>query len=1087
MKKYSKYFIIGFILIILLASTCFIPIKTERLIPLIEEQVEKDLGIKIHIERLILRLGPSIKLKAPIMHLMYDDGQKFAQFDNAKFYISWYSLIKNSPHIKQVNAKKLTLRLASDDKQLSSIIEKIKNKNYNETPKIHLKEYRFSYHNKANSDNYILEGNFFNFDKISTTKSYRVKTSGNFNINSQKFITYDIIFAPESKNILNTSNINMLDFIEQMKDLDFHSDIIADIKLYKAPDKTTQASGFINIDNISVLDRALKNPKSFIYLTLWGDKASILSNIYTSPNKKVYIEGMINNSLKPILDLKVKTDDISIDDLYQKIKIFSDFSQIKNIKSINGTLSANFTLKGDLNKIKSNGYLKILNAGIKADGLEINNINSDIDFSNNAINIINTVGYVNNSPIIIKGKIDKEIDLELLMDKIELKYLTPSNYGVQNGLISLIGKINGTLNKIEHKENLSLEKLKILNNNFSLDIDSIKIDTNKNQTAYINNVICKHPEIELIKIPSMQVLIDTERIKVPDTNVFMPNSKMVLKGEFINYNTNEMNFSTNLNGYINSRDIKRFATNSSRYPLVLNFSGNKTSQNINSQVLLEKTDLLEEPTIVNLIGKLEKNSLKLEDLSLVSFTGDFSNDQKSNLKGTKKLILSGNIDNFKKPILKNIRVFIPQQLSLHFCDTLLQIKGDLFVNGELKTPDIIGQLFIQNLVNQAVQLSLQNCTLDFNKNNFVFNAPFIKLADSTLGLNALISTDISKEFVIKNVNIKSKYLNTDTLLMYKDLDAIKDFPIKINDGKFYAERLLANLYNSSMYLTGFTCDFKLANEILNIKNIVSEIFNGKINGTIDYNLKDEHFSSKLMGRNISAEPIFSIISPKKETINGAMDFDSEIKGELTSKQSLNGNIKFIVNNGRMSTLGKLEHLLYAQNVIADSMLRTSLSVITRAITLKDTGLFKYLRGDIDLENGLVNIKMIQSQGPLMALFIKGIYNPQTDFANLTILGRLSDEIISGLGAFGDFSFNKLMIMLTGEEKTNNVIIEDIEKIPQLNAKYTKEFRSIINGLIDKPSSVVSFNWISYSQKSLRQKDVPIKRQEVPEFVEKLPY
>ena len=37
-------------------------------------------------------------------------------------------------------------------------------------------------------------------------------------------------------------------------------------------------------------------------------------------------------------------------------------------------------------------------------------------------------------------------------------------------------------------------------------------------------------------------------------------------------------------------------------------------------------------------------------------------------------------------------------------------------------------------------------------------------------------------------------------------------------------------------------------------------------------------------------------------------------------------------------------------------------------------------------------------------------------------------------------------------------------------KNTKEFRSIINGIIDKPSSVKMFNWISYSQKTLKQKD-----------------
>ena len=242
-----------------------------------------------------------------------------------------------------------------------------------------------------------------------------------------------------------------------------------------------------------------------------------------------------------------------------------------------------------------------------------------------------------------------------------------------------------------------------------------------------------------------------------------------------------------------------------------------------------------------------------------------------------------------------------------------------------------------------------------------------------------------------------------------------------------------------------------------------------------------------MARGVSAEPIFSVISTRKDSISGVMDFDGLIKGELTSKQSLNGNVKFIVNNGRMSSLGKLEHLLYAQNVIADNMLRTSLSVVTKAITLKDTGLFKYLRGDVDIEKGIANIKLLQSQGPLMSLYMRGIYNPTNENASLLVLGRLSDEVVSGLGAFGDFSFNKLLIMLTGEERKYNVLPEDFDKIPQLPMKNTKEFRSIIHGNIDKPSSVLQFNWISYSQKSLKQKEIPMEEVKVPDFVEALPY
>ena len=86
-----------------------------------------------------------------------------------------------------------------------------------------------------------------------------------------------------------------------------------------------------------------------------------------------------------------------------------------------------------------------------------------------------------------------------------------------------------------------------------------------------------------------------------------------------------------------------------------------------------------------------------------------------------------------------------------------------------------------------------------------------------------------------------------------------------------------------------------------------------------------------------------------------------------------------------------------------------------------------------------------------------------------------------------FILNKLIIMLTGEESNSFAIAEDFDKIPQLPSKYTKEFRSIINGNIDKTSSVRSFNWISYSKKSLKQKEIPMTNTKLPEFVESLPY
>ena len=1087
MKKYSKYLIILTCIIAVLVSICFIPINATKLIPVIEKQVEKDLGVNIHVERLILRVGPFIKLKAPIMHVTYEDGQKFAQLDGVKLYVNWLTLLKDKPVIEKVYANNLNLRLNSDDKYLPILLEKLQANEFGVTPNIQLKNYEISYLNKLTSDKYNLKGQNFLLGKISNHKNMKITTSGNFSINSKKYINYDIALTPKIEFKKIDFNGDITKFVNQIKDLDFHSDIIADLTLFKKDDNYVQASGFVNIDNISVLDSTKKNPKSFIYLTFLGDKIGVLSNVYTSLNKKVYVEGKINNSKNLVLDLKVKTDEISLADLYKKLKIFTDLSKFKNLTSVNGTLNANFTVKGDLKNIKSNGYMKITNADIKANGFMIEKINSNIDFSNNKINISDATGYVNNAPILLKGSIDKDLDLELSMNRVELKYLCPDSVGVKSGIATVVAKISGNIDKLIHKEQIFIENLNLVSDSYDLTIDSIKLDTNKNNTAYINGVNCVTPHAELIKIPSLKFIIDNNNIKIPETNMFMPNSKLVFKGNINNFNSEGLSFVSYIDGFVNSKDIKCFNSFTSRYPLKAVFTGNKLSQSLNTQVLLEKAEVFDEPCLINAIVKLEKKVLKIDDVSLLSFTGKFSDDLKQNVKGGKKLVITGAIESNKTPIMKNIRVFIPQQLHVNLYDTIAQIKGDVFINGNFQKPDMVGQLVIQNLFNNAIQLSLSNSTLDFNKNTVNFNAPNLKLADSATGVNASISTDISKALIIKNINLKSKYLNTDTLLMYKDNLLLNTYPVEINNGKFYSERILANVYGEPLYLSAFNSDFEMKDNLLVLKNITSELFNGKLGGKLAYNMKDEHFDSDIMARGVSADPIFDVISNRKDNISGTMDFDVKLTGELTSKQSLNGDIKFVVTNGRMSTLGKLEHLLYAQNVVADNMLRTSFSVVAKAITLKDTGLFKYLRGDVALENGIANIKMLQSQGPLMALFIKGQYNPMNDYANLIVLGRLSDEIISGLGAFGDFSFNKLMIMLTGEEAKQAVLPEDFDKIPQLPIKNTKEFRSIINGIIDKPSSVASFNWISYSQKSLKQKDVPISETKIPSFIENLPY
>ena len=112
--------------------------------------------------------------------------------------------------------------------------------------------------------------------------------------------------------------------------------------------------------------------------------------------------------------------------------------------------------------------------------------------------------------------------------------------------------------------------------------------------------------------------------------------------------------------------------------------------------------------------------------------------------------------------------------------------------------------------------------------------------------------------------------------MYKDSPLMKQIPIKVSECKFYSDRLMTSLYGSELYLSQVNSDLKMENNILSVKNLTAEMYNGKMAGDIDFNIKDESFNSKISGRGISAAPIFDMVMTKNDTVSGTVDFDTDL-------------------------------------------------------------------------------------------------------------------------------------------------------------------------------------------------------------------
>ena len=228
---------------------------------------------------------------------------------------------------------------------------------------------------------------------------------------------------------------------------------------------------------------------------------------------------------------------------------------------------------------------------------------------------------------------------------------------------------------------------------------------------------------------------------------------------------------------------------------------------------------------------------------------------------------------------------------------------------------------------------------------------------------------------------------------------------------------------------------------------------------------------------MSAEPALADFTKVSNLLSGTLDFDTNniklIAGtETQMMQSLKGDVTFIVSNGQMGNLGKLENLLYAQNILGNNLLKNSLGSITKAVSIKKTGDFKYLKGKMSFLNGWANIKTLQTSGPAMSLYSTGKYNLLNNTINASVLGRLSNDVVEVLGPIGEFSFNKLLSSIPKIGQVSSALIEqmtvkpsgeNLSMLPDLTPKQTgetKAFKVILNGGIESTSSIKSFKWIA---------------------------
>ena len=108
------------------------------------------------------------------------------------------------------------------------------------------------------------------------------------------------------------------------------------------------------------------------------------------------------------------------------------------------------------------------------------------------------------------------------------------------------------------------------------------------------------------------------------------------------------------------------------------------------------------------------------------------------------------------------------------------------------------------------------------------------------------------------------------------------------------------------------------------------------------------------------------------------------------------------------------------------------------------------------------------QGKYLSSFISGTLQMNNNYANMTILNKLSGRVVKNLGPIAELSIDNLLRQIPGEwgqllaNQRLTSEYPDRDRIPALNADplpNDKDFAVKIKGILGQPQAVRMFEWL----------------------------
>ena len=467
-------------------------------VPQINEEIKKATGLNSSIKDFKLVTTPKLTVGAKVgeFALSLPNDKKLLNANNFEVKMSLLPLLAKRIEIDVVKLEDLDVTLGVN-RDGSFEIEKylpvsepaeqteaqeplnLPLKLSNHLPDIKVGGYNIEFVDLSTNKSYTIAGGRTEVTDFVLNKSIKILADGKITLDDREQFKYNLkinnkimpdldlnklVFNPqpeEDKPKTNNEPVNILEIFKGLYNYKITANLDGNLTLTK-----DSKNGYINLDNLSVINL----PPSDAKLNFRGHKIDIDSNIYTAKNEVSTIKGFVKDKN---IDLNFKSGV----ELSNIVKILNAVAMTFNVKDLqtltaNGKLDADFTVKSNMKKVNSNGYLKIPSAKVF------------YGLYNIGIGILG-------QPLKFYGLIkqDATADLHLTADKLSLRGLIIAcgqgallkDIDVKSGLISLNVDLVGKLDKIQPVAKATLTNLLLSNPMASISVPKITADIKEDE------------------------------------------------------------------------------------------------------------------------------------------------------------------------------------------------------------------------------------------------------------------------------------------------------------------------------------------------------------------------------------------------------------------------------------------------------------------------------------------------------------------------------------------------------------------------------------------------------------------------------